>query len=51
MFMKLIRMDGSKVGKNFAVGYDYDLPLLLVQRVARLRPKNEFSKSLSQYKI
>ena len=38
----LIGMDGSKVGKNFAVVYDYDLPLLLVQRVARLRSKNEF---------
>ena len=35
----LIGMDGSKVGYNFTVVYDYDLPILLVQRVARLRPK------------
>lgn len=35
----LIGMDGSKVGKNYAVVDKADLPLLLVQRVARLRSK------------
>lgn len=33
----LIGMDGSKVGKNYALVHPEDLPLLLVQRVARLR--------------
>jgi len=33
----LIGMDGSKVGKNYAFIESKDLPLLLVQRVARLR--------------
>ncbi|HIE1384311.1 TPA: restriction endonuclease subunit S [Pseudomonas aeruginosa] len=33
----LIGMDGSKVGKNYAMVKAADLPLLLVQRVARLR--------------
>lgn len=33
----LIGMDGSKVGKNYAMVTAADLPLLLVQRVARLR--------------
>jgi hypothetical protein len=33
----LIGMDGSKVGKNYAIVRAEDLPLLLVQRVARLR--------------
>lgn len=33
----LIGMDGSKVGKNYAMVSKKDLPLLLVQRVARLR--------------
>ena len=42
----LIGMDGSRVGKNFAFVYDYELPLLLVQRVARLRSKNEFCTEL-----
>ena len=36
----LLGMDGSKVGKNYAIVTDSDLPLLLVQRVARLRAKN-----------
>ncbi|HET9742350.1 MAG TPA: restriction endonuclease subunit S [Terriglobales bacterium] len=36
----LIGMDGSKVGKNYALVQTSDLPLLLVQRVARLRTKN-----------
>jgi type I restriction enzyme S subunit len=36
----LLGMDGSKVGKNYAFVADSDLPLLLVQRVARLRAKS-----------
>src|SRR5439155_19102082 len=36
----LIGMDGSKVGKNYAIVAAEDLPLLLVQRVARLRTKS-----------
>jgi len=35
----VIGMDGSKVGRNYALVKSEDLPLLLVQRVARLRPK------------
>ena len=35
----LIGMDGSKVGKNYAMVTSADLPLLLVQRVARLRSR------------
>jgi len=37
----VIGMDGSKVGKNYAYIEERDLPLLLVQRVARVRPTNE----------
>lgn len=33
----VIGMDGSKVGKNWSFVYDYNLPLLLAQRVACLR--------------
>lgn len=39
----LISMDGSLVGKNFAKINESELPLLLVQRVARLRVKNNVS--------
>lgn len=35
----LIGMDGSKVGKNFCIVENSDLPILLLQRVARLRVK------------
>lgn len=35
----LISMDGSKVGKNFCKVSKDDLPILLLQRVARLRTK------------
>jgi restriction endonuclease S subunit len=34
-------MDGSKVGKNYAFVKESDLPLLLVQRVARIRSNSE----------
>lgn len=37
----VISMDGSLVGRNFALVNENDLPLLLVQRVARLRAKPE----------
>lgn len=33
----VIQMDGSKVGKNWAIVSSSDLPLLLVQRVTRVR--------------
>lgn len=36
----LIAMDGSKVGKNFCQVKESDLPILLLQRVARLRTKH-----------
>ncbi len=36
----VIGMDGSKVGRNFAIVRKADLPLLLVQRVACVRAKN-----------
>ncbi|MBR5622634.1 MAG: restriction endonuclease subunit S, partial [Opitutales bacterium] len=35
----IIAMDGSLVGKSFGVVRDEDLPLLLVQRVARIRSR------------
>lgn len=37
----VIGMDGSKVGKNYAYVVEKDLPLLLVQRVARIRSHSE----------
>jgi type I restriction enzyme S subunit len=40
----LIGMDGSKVGKNWARVRKKDLPCLLVQRVARLRSKQNFDQ-------
>lgn len=44
----VVQMDGSKVGKNWAIVTEEDLPLLLVQRVTRIRcreinPKYVFS--------
>ncbi len=36
----LIGMDGALVGKNYALVRERDLPILLVQRVARLRAKD-----------
>jgi len=35
----VIGMDGSKVGRNYAMVAEQDLPLLLVQRVTRLRAR------------
>lgn len=43
----VIGMDGSKVGKNFALIKQTDLPLLLVQRVACVRAK----KGIDQHYI
>jgi type I restriction enzyme S subunit len=37
----VIGMDGSKVGKNWAIINRYDLPLLLAQRVSCLRAKKQ----------
>ncbi len=37
----VIGMDGSKVGKNWAVVSHYDLPMLLAQRVACVRANKE----------
>lgn len=39
-FDVVIGMDGSKVGKNWAIVSKYDLPLLLAQRVACVRAIN-----------
>ena len=36
----IIGMDGSRVGKNYAMVQESDLPLLLVQRVACIRAKD-----------
>lgn len=47
----LIGMDGSKVGKNYAVVHQPDLPLLLVQRVARLRTDEELEYRYLAYLI
>ena len=47
----LISMDGSKVGKNFARIKSDDLPLLLVQRVTRIRPKNELISKYLEFSI
>ena len=40
----VIGMDGSKVGKNFALVKEEDLPLILVQRVACIRAKENIDK-------
>lgn len=47
----VIGMDGSKVGKNFALIRKQDLPLLLVQRVARLRSKESLLPNYLKYLI
>ncbi len=46
----VIGMDGSKVGRNFAIVNKNDLPLILVQRVACIRAKENFNqKFIWQY--
>ena len=47
----LLGMDGSKVGKNYAVVTQDDLPCLLVQRVARLRSKVNLIQNYIPYVI
>jgi type I restriction enzyme S subunit len=47
----VIGMDGSRVGKNRAQIRKEDLPLILAQRVARLRAKTNFSQDFLAYVI
>lgn len=47
----LIAMDGSKVGKNFCMVTSEDLPILLLQRVARLRAKQQLLPKILFYNI
>lgn len=47
----LIAMDGSKVGKNCCMIQKHDLPILLLQRVARLRTKDEIIPRFLFYNI
>ena len=45
----LIGMDGSKVGYNRVYVRDVDLPLILAQRVARLRVKETMTQNFLYY--
>ncbi len=47
----VIGMDGSKVGKNWAVVSKYDLPLLLAQRVSCLRGKKQAYQNFIFYSM
>ena len=47
----VVGMDGSKVGQNRAQIQDSDLPLLLAQRVARLRAKEEMDQNFLSHMI
>lgn len=47
----LIGMDGSKVGKNYCIVREDDLPILLLQRVARLRAKKNLKPELLYFLI
>ena len=47
----VIGMDGSRVGKNRAQIRKEELPLILAQRVARLRAKKKFSQDFLAYII
>jgi type I restriction enzyme S subunit len=47
----VIGMDGSKVGKNYAIVKEEDLPLILVQRVACIRCMQSFIPSFVFYSI
>ena len=47
----LIAMDGSKVGKNFTIVKTEDLPVLLLQRVARLRTSTNLSSEFLYWNI
>ena len=47
----VIGMDGSKVGKNWAMVSKYDLPLLLAQRVSCLRGKDTYYQNFIFYSM
>lgn len=47
----VIGMDGSKVGHNRAIIRANELPLILAQRVARLRAKRKFNQKFIWYQI
>ena len=47
----IIAMDGSLVGKSFGMVQKRDLPLLLVQRVARVRAKEKYTSRFIYYYI
>ncbi|QQS33989.1 MAG: restriction endonuclease subunit S [Acidobacteriota bacterium] len=47
----VIGMDGSKVGHNRAIIGQNQLPLILAQRVARLRAKSNFDQNFLWYQI
>lgn len=47
----VIGMDGSRVGRNRAQIKKNDLPLILAQRVARLRANEDFSQDFISYVI
>lgn len=45
----VIAMDGSLVGRSFAMLSEYDIPTLLLQRVARVRSKGIAQKYLKAW--
>lgn len=47
----VVGMDGSRVGENFAVIMERDLPALLVQRVACLRARNSLDQRFLRYLV
>jgi type I restriction enzyme, S subunit len=47
----VIGMDGSRVGRNRAQIKEFDLPLFLAQRVARIRTKNGFNQDFISHII
>ncbi len=47
----VIGMDGSKVGQNRAIIEGKELPLILAQRVARVRAKTSFDQKFVWYQI
>lgn len=47
----VIGMDGSRVGQNRAIIRTKELPLILAQRVARLRAKKNFDQKFIWYQI
>jgi len=47
----VVGMDGSKVGKNYSIIKQSDLPLLLVQRVCRIRITNDVNPILVLFQI